>query len=133
LPRKRARRFRGIQDPLPDAGLAGKDGVSRSGSWVNPDDEISLRTPDLERVLHRGPEGAAIAVLGDHENVGVRDLACLPGGGEHDRDAVRDTVSRKKTYRRQPAFAQEPRKLSVESRVPRDQRDRPLSQRGTGR
>jgi hypothetical protein len=79
LARERPRRLRRVQDPLSDARRAGEDRVPGSRSRVDPDDEVPFRCTNLEGVFDRGPERTSVPVLGDNEDVRVRNLPGFVG------------------------------------------------------
>jgi hypothetical protein len=109
IARERPRRLRSVEDALPDAGPARENGEPRSRARVDPDDQISLRVPELERLFYRRAERSSIAVLGDDQDMGMRYLAGLVRRRQHDRDARRDPLPREQAYGGQPALSQETR------------------------
>jgi len=118
-----------VEDPFRDARPSDEDRVARPGSRVNPDDQFASVLTDLESVLNRGTERPAVAPFREHKHVRVRDPRRLLGRGEHDRNPVRDSLARQEAHARQSALSQEPRELAIESWVPGDECDRPVSQR----
>jgi RNA polymerase subunit RPABC4/transcription elongation factor Spt4 len=129
LAREERDRLGGLEISLGDAGRPDPDRVAGLRAGVDPDDDFALAIAGFERVFDRRLQRSVVSVERYCQDAFMVDGTSLRRGRQDDGDAFGDPLPREKAHRRPASLPQKARELPVESRVPRNERDRPMSHR----